>query len=394
MNNKISRTGQLSLFSLIIGLAAGVIETIFGRVLLAIGTIRTDYFSYLIPLLSLAGLLIIFVYQKWGKSVESGMNLVFQAGQGQDTTISPILIPLITTTTWLGHLVGASVGREGVAVQLGASMSHWLGKHWKSALPKDTMTQIGMAAGFAGLFQTPLAASLFAVEVLVVGSISWVALPYCLLAAIIASSTSHWLGLEKFSHSLSASPFQFEDLFKWMLVAICLGLIGNCFAWILTHAKAEISTILPNPYWRMLALGLLLSLFLYLAHLGRYSGLGTNLIEASLSGNTIFAYDWLLKLVFTCLCLIAGFQGGEVTPLFAIGASAGLVLAQWLGLPPELVAALGYCAVFGTATNTLLAPILISYEVFGSAILPYALPVLGVAYFLNRKQTIYGQQIH
>lgn len=393
MTNKILRAGQLSLFSLVIGLAAGVIETIFGRVLLAIGTIRADYFSYLIPFLSLAGLLIVFVYQKWGKSVQAGMNLVFQAGQGQDTTISPVLIPLITTTTWLGHLVGASVGREGVAVQLGASMSHWLGKHWKSALPRDTMTQIGMAAGFAGLFQTPLAASLFAVEVLVVGAISWAALPYCLLASFVASSTSHLLGLEKFSHSLSTPSFQLEDTLKWMLVAVCLGLIGNCFAWFLAQAKKQVSTILPNPYWGMLWLGLLLSLFLYLAHLGRYSGLGTNLIEASLSGNTIFAYDWLLKLVFTCLCLAAGFQGGEVTPLFAIGASAGLVLAQWLGLPPELTAALGYCAVFGTATNTVLAPILISYEVFGPAILPYALPVLGIAYLLNRKQTIYGQQI-
>lgn len=393
MTNKISRAGQLALFSLIIGLTAGVIETIFGRVLLAIGDIRSNYFSYLIPLLSLAGLLIVFVYQKWGKSVQAGMNLVFQAGQGQDITISPILIPLITTTTWLGHLVGASVGREGVAVQLGASMSHWLGKHWKSVLPKNTTTQIGMAAGFAGLFQTPLAASLFAVEVLVVGSISWAALPYCLLAAIVASSTSHWLGLEKFSHYLSTPDFQPEDLFKWMFVAICLGLIGNFFAWFLTQTKKQMSVILPNPYWRMLVLGLLLSVLLCVAHHGRYSGLGTNLIEASISGNTIFAYDWLFKLVFTCLCLTAGFQGGEVTPLFAVGASAGLVLSQWLGLPSELAVALGYCAVFGTATNTLLAPILISYEVFGPAILPYALPVLGIAYFLNRKQTIYGQQI-
>lgn len=375
------------------GLVAGLVTTFFGKFLLEIGQVRSDYFDYLVPFLALAGLVIVFVYQKWGREVQAGMGLVFKAGQGKDSPISPVLVPLIICTTWLSHLFGASVGREGVAVQLGASLSHGLQKYGFSDLSKDMVTKLGMAAGFAGLFQTPLAASFFAIEVLIVGQYAWRNLIYCLIAAFTASTTSHLLSLEKFTHTISVPTFQFTDSFKWILIALCLGFIGNLFAWFLEQTKKYLTRWLPNPYLKITVMGLGLSVLLYFFHHSRYSGLGTNLIEASLVGDHVFAYDWLLKLLLTCLCLSAGFQGGEVTPLFAIGASSGALLAGILGLPVELAAALGYCAVFGSATNTLLAPILIGYEVFGWNIIPYAIPVLALAYLVNRKQTIYGQQI-
>ncbi|MFH6656491.1 chloride channel protein [Streptococcus suis] len=398
MRNKMKQAIQLLFFSSLIGVGAGIITTLFGKILLGVGDLRSEYFTFLIPFLPLAGIVIVFIYQKWGREVQAGMGLVFKAGQGDIVQISPVLIPLIISTTWLSHLFGASVGREGVAVQLGASLSHWLQKHGFTHLPKDMITKIGMAAGFAGLFQTPLAASFFAIEVLVVGQYSWTSLPYCLVAAFTASTTSHLLGLEKFSHAIATTSFHFTDSFKWLLIAICFGVVGNLFAWFLAQAKSISTRWLPNPYIKIAIMGVGLTVLLFLFHQGRYTGrrytgLGTNLIDASLAGEQVFAYDWLLKLLLTCLCLAAGFQGGEVTPLFAIGASAGAVLAGLLGLPTELVAALGYCAVFGTATNTLLAPLIISYEVFGANILPYAIPVLAIAYLINRKQTIYEVQV-
>ncbi|HFI2447528.1 TPA: chloride channel protein [Streptococcus suis] len=393
MTSKVKQVIQFLVFSILIGLVAGLVTTFFGKSLLTFGNIRSTYFNYLIPFLALAGLVIVFVYQKWGREVQAGMGLVFKAGQGENVQISPVLVPLIISTTWLSHLFGASVGREGVAVQLGASLSHWLQKQGFTHLPKDMVTKIGMAAGFAGLFQTPLAASFFAIEVLIVGQYSWTSLPYCLVAAFTASTTSHLLGLEKFSHAISAPTFQFTDSFKWILIAICFGFVGNLFAWFLAQAKNISTRWLPNPYIKVAIMGIGLSILLFYFHQGRYAGLGTNLIDVSLAGEQIFAYDWLLKLLLTCLCLAAGFQGGEVTPLFAIGASSGAVLAGLLGLPTELVAALGYCAVFGTATNTLLAPIFIGYEVFGANLIPYAIPVLAIAYLVNRKQTIYGMQV-
>lgn len=393
MSNKIKHAIQLLFFSCLIGVGAGIITTLFGKILLEVGDLRSEFFTYLIPFLPLAGLVIVFVYQKWGREVQAGMGLVFKAGQGENVHISPVLVPLIISTTWLSHLFGASVGREGVAVQLGASLSHWLQKQGFKDLPKDMVTKIGMAAGFAGLFQTPLAASFFAIEVLIVGQYTWTSLPYCLVAAFTASTTSYFLGLEKFSHAIVTTSFQFTDSFKWTLIAICFGFVGNLFAWFLAQAKNISTRLLPNPYIKIAIMGIELSILLFYFHQGRYAGLGTNLIEASLAGEQVFDYDWLLKLLLTCLCLAAGFQGGEVTPLFAIGASAGAVLAGLLGLPTELVAALGYCAVFGTATNTLLAPIFIGYEVFGANLIPYAIPFLAIAYLVNRKQTIYGQQI-
>ncbi|HEM6303605.1 TPA: chloride channel protein [Streptococcus suis] len=393
MSNKIKHAIQLLFFSCLIGVGAGIITTLFGKILLEVGDLRSEFFTYLIPFLPLAGLVIVFVYQKWGREVQAGMGLVFKAGQGENVHISPVLVPLIISTTWLSHLFGASVGREGVAVQLGASLSHWLQKQGFKDLPKDMVTKIGMAAGFAGLFQTPLAASFFAIEVLIVGQYTWTSLPYCLVAAFAASTTSHLLGLEKFSHAIATTSFHFTDSFKWILIALCFGFIGNLFAWFLTQVKNISTRWFPNPYIKIAIMGVGLAVLLFFFHQGRYTGLGTNLIEASLAGEQVFDYDWLLKLLLTCLCLAAGFQGGEVTPLFAIGASAGAVLAGLLGLPTELVAALGYCAVFGTATNTLLAPIIIGYEVFGANLIPYAIPVLAIAYLVNRKQTIYGQQI-
>ncbi|WP_161943245.1 chloride channel protein [Streptococcus suis] len=393
MTSKVKQATQFLAFSILIGLIAGLVTTLFGKILLEVGDLRSEFFTYLIPFLPLAGLVIVFVYQKWGREVQAGMGLVFKAGQGENVHISPVLVPLIISTTWLSHIFGASVGREGVAVQLGASLSHWLQKQGFKDLPKDMVTKIGMAAGFAGLFQTPLAASFFAIEVLIVGQYTWTSLPYCLVAAFAASTTSHLLGLEKFSHAIATTSFHFTDSFKWILIALCFGFIGNLFAWFLAQAKNISTRWFPNPYIKIAIMGVGLAVLLFFFHQGRYTGLGTNLIEASLAGEQVFDYDWLLKLLLTCLCLAAGFQGGEVTPLFAIGASAGAVLAGLLGLPTELVAALGYCAVFGTATNTLLAPIFIGYEVFGANLIPYAIPFLAIAYLVNRKQTIYGQQI-
>ena len=135
-----------------------------------------------------------------------------------------------------------------------------------------------------------------------------------------------------------------------------------------------------------------LSIILLLIHFGRYSGLGTNLINASFSNGKIYSYDWAFKIILTILTLAAGYQGGEVTPLFSIGASLGVVLASLFGLPSLLIAALGYIAVFGSATNTLLAPIFIGIEVFGTENIIIFVIVCIIAYVFNGNKTIYSLQ--
>ncbi len=140
-----------------------------------------------------------------------------------------------------------------------------------------------------------------------------------------------------------------------------------------------------------MAVGTAIGCFSLLCWGGRYSGLGTNLIHLSFDQG-VYAWDFALKFIFTAVTLSAGFQGGEVTPLFSIGATLGAVLAAILGLPVAFAAALGYAAVFGSATNTLIAPMLIGAEVFGYDYLPYFIVICGISYVCNGGLSIYPLQ--
>ena len=383
----------ITVLSILMGLVIGTIDTIFGRTLIFLSEVRILHSLYLIPFLAFAGLVIVFLYQKYGGKSSKGMTLIFEVGHGVENHIPKRLIPLVIVTTWLTHLFGGSAGREGVAVQLGATVSHWFCKKFSIPNTSKVFLVTGMAAGFAGLFQTPLAAVLFAMEVLVVGNLQLTALYPAMIASLVAAWTSHALGLEKFMQPISAhlglSPIL---VIKLVLLGVLFGLCGNLFAYALSWSKKKAAIILPNPYKRIVVMGIFLSIVFLLLDKGRYSGLGTNLIAASFAGQPVYVYDWLFKLLLTVLTLSAGFQGGEVTPLFAIGTSLGVLLASLFGLPVGLVAALGYAAVFGSATSTFLGPILIGCEVFGFTNFPYFFIVCAVAFSLHRQHSIYGAQ--
>ena len=384
---------KLIIAGIIIGLIVGIIDTIFGRGLLLIGDIRKEYLYYFVPFLALAGLLIVFIYQKFAGKTGKGMGLIFEVGHGTEKEIPLRLIPIVTVATWITHLFGGSAGREGVAVQLGATLSHRFNKYFNFPDKSKVFLVTGMAAGFGGLFQTPIAALFFGLEVLALGNLQLYALLPAIVAAFTASWTSSFLGLEKFTHivntNLSITPMTFV---KFAILGIIFGIAGNLFVYLQSFLKKFAVEKIKNPYYRIFIIGIFLSVILLLLHEGRYTGLGTNLIENSFSGKQIFGYDWILKLLLTTLTLAAGFQGGEVTPLFSIGASLGVVIATFFGLPIEFVAAAGYISVFGSATNTLLAPIFIGGEVFGFNNLPFFVIIVIFAYLVNRKISTYGLQ--
>ena len=239
----------------------------------------------------------------------------------------------------------------------------------------------GMSAGFAGLFRTPFAATAFAMEVLTAGRLEHRALLPAATAALCASATSGLLGLEIFTFAVTELPdWNAELLIKLAVLGLAFGLAGAAFTYLLKKCKKEAQTRLKNPILRTFVMGLALSAVLLILWRGRYSGLGTNLINASLAGGTVYAWDWAAKLVLTALTLSAGYQGGEVTLLFSIGASLGAAASGLIGLPAALCAAMGYAAVFGSATNTLIAPALIGAEVFGWAAAPYMLVTCALAY--------------
>lgn len=377
-----------------IGLIVGAIDAVFGRALLAIGSFRDAHLALLLSFLALAGLAIVFCYKKWGKNTGRGMSLVFDVGHGREESISLRLVPLIMGGTWATHLFGGSAGREGVAVQIGATVSHWIGRKLPFKHPGNTFLLIGMAAGFAGLFRTPLAATVFALEVLVAGRLEYRALFPALIASLVASATSGALGLEKFEVALTATvALDATGIARLAILGVVFGIVGGAFAWSLAHAKTLAGRLAPNLYVRIGVIGAALSILLFALWQGRYCGLGTNLISAAFAnGATIYSWDWIAKFILTIVTLAAGYQGGEVTPLFSIGASLGVAISGLVGIDPLLCAALGYAATFGGATNTLLAPIFIGCEVFGFSYLPAFFIVCAVAYLFNMDKSIYTLQ--
>lgn len=393
--NKKTELIKYGVLALIIGIIIGIIDTIFGKGLILVGEIGNNYFWYLVPFLPIAGLLITWLYRHFNELSLKGMTLVFETGQQKRDAIPLALIPLVMICTWLTHLFGGSAGREGVAVQIGATLSHYFSRYFHFPKNGKVLLITGMAAGFGGLFQTPLAALFFAMEIMIVGKIDYEALLPAFIGAFSASYTSHFLGLEKFSIEItqSMSINNFKSMLLVIIIGLLFGLAGRLFSFSLAKLKEIFEKKFENPYKRIGFISIILVLGLMLFQ-GRYSGLGTNLIDLSFHQGTIQIYDWLLKLVFTIITLAIGFQGGEMTPLFSIGASFGVVLAFIFHLPIELCAALGYVAVFASATNTLIAPIIIGLEVFGSTNMYLYVLVCIFAYLVNGNNSIYGAQMN
>lgn len=382
------------LSALMIGLIVGGIDALFGRVLIAITDFRGRYIQILIWFLPIAGLFICWMYHHFNEMSLKGMTLVLETAQGKRVDIPLALVPLVMVGTWITHLFGGSAGREGVAVQIGATLSHWFARRFKFADNRTILLIAGMAAGFGGLFQTPFAAVFFAMEVVVTGKMLYQAFLPSLVAAVTASTFSNALGLEKFAVPLKQSfnLSESKTMFYMVILGVAFGLTGRVFSVLLKRAKAFMGEKLANPYKRIGFVSIPLAIILFAFWNGRYCGLGTNLISQTFTGGEIFSFDWIIKLLLTVITLSIGFQGGEVTPLFSIGASLGFCLGNLFGISPVLCGALGYAAVFGSATNTVIAPFLIGIEVFGAKNALAFVLVCSIAYIVNGDRCIYGAQ--
>ncbi|OFI47914.1 hypothetical protein BG262_07945 [Floricoccus penangensis] len=383
----------LSIFALPIGFIIACCDALFANILINITNFRIDHFHFLIPFLALIGVVIVYCYQKYGSNIKQGMTLIFNAAFDDNIDIPLRLVPFAMISTWLTHLFGGSAGRTGVSMQIGATISSNINKFFKSKLKQKDLICIGIASGFTAMFQTPLAGAIFAVEVMEVGKINYQALIPCLIAAYTSRETVRFFGLKTSNPTIDSLPnLSFSNILSICLISIIFGIAGLGFSSLMSTSKKEFPKILPNPLVRVAVLGSILSLILFLAHQGRYSGLGSNLINLSFSGKQIYSYDFLLKAVLTILTLSIGYQGGEVTPLYSIGTSLGIILAPLFGLPLYFSASLGYAAVFSSASNTLIAPILIGAETFGFNMLPYYIISISISYICNFNKSIFEGQ--
>ena len=378
----------IRLVSLILLIA--VCCSVFGQILLKLIEVTSDYYKYLIVLTPII-LLFTKFSNKYLKTNTIGMKYFIEAATDKKDKVSWSFPFILTLNTLLAHGFGVSVGREGVAVQLGGAIGGNLAGGDFSDEKKQFFVKLGMICGFAGLFQTPLAAVVFILEVVgekfnftvnkVYEYITYI------IGAYISAFVSHKLGLEKFFVRIDISKvnINIEFLLKIILIGIVFVFVGIFFVVIQRKIK-EIVASNNKISWILLIVFILVSfIFEY-----RYASLGTNLIGLSFTNfEQIQIYDFILKIILTAICTGIGFSGGEVTPLFAIGATCGVILGTYLGLPILVTAALGYCLVFSAATKTYIAPILLALEVFGYKLMFFAIVPAFLIYLINKKYSIY-----
>jgi len=362
-------------------------------------------YTWLLFLLPVAGVAIGFVYHWIGRSVEGGNNLLLDQIHTPGGGVPRRMAPLILFGTVVTHLFGGSAGREGTAIQMGGSIASGCGR---LAHLKPTETRIllmaGVAAGFGAVFGTPLAGAVFALEVLMIGSVKYEALLPCFIAAVVADWTCQAWNIHHTSYHIAFAGNSIFTL-NWLLfgkviiAAAAFGLTSAFFSESSHRLNSFFKTLCPYAPIRPAIGGALVIGLVYLVGTRDYLGLGVNTPDFTgvsivhfFTQTTIHPWAWWWKIVFTVLTLSCGFKGGEVTPLFFIGAALGNVLAGLLNAPTDLFAALGFVAVFAGATNTPLACTIMGFELFGATYGVYIAAACFLAYVFSGHSGIYLSQ--
>lgn len=378
------------LFSILVGFSVGAVGAVF-HMAIDKATFLRENNPWVLYLLPLAGLLIVWAYHVTGMSDDKGTEYIIGAvREGRILRIRTA--PLIFLGTVLTHLTGGSAGREGAALQLGGSMSNFIGRLIHLDEKDDRIiTMCGMAAGFSALFGTPLAAAIMAMEVVSVGVMYYSAIVPCVLSALIAQQVALAMGVGPTAFQVTGIPGLTPIVLAQLVgLGVLCALVAVMFCTIMHLVPKGYEKITRNPYLRVLLGGGLVVLLSLL--LGRdYNGAGVAVIQNALGGQAR-PEAFALKVIFTALTLAAGFKGGEIVPAFFCGATFGCFYGAMLGLPASFAAAAGMVSVFCGVTNCPLTSILLSYELFGGEGLPMYALCCAVSYMLSGYSGLYHAQ--
>jgi H+/Cl- antiporter ClcA/PII-like signaling protein len=366
---------------------------------------------WLLYLLPVAGAGIGWLYWAFGRSVEAGNNLIVDEIHEPGGGVPLRMAPLVLVGTVVTHLFGGSAGREGTAVQMGGSLASGL----TQALPFLNRSDVravlttGVAAGFGGVFGTPVAGTIFALEVLTIGRMSYASILPCMIAAIVAdwTCTAWGIGHEHYhiasvvqaGSGLNLAPLDAVLMTKVVIAAILFGWTSLLFAEMVHGLHAGFKRLIAWPLLRPVIGGLMVIGMVGLLGTRDYLGLGVKspdpdavTIMSCFRAGGADPWSWLWKLIFTAVTLSSGFKGGEVTPLFFIGAALGNTLAVLLGAPVDLLAAIGFVCVFAGATNTPIACTIMAIELFGGEFTVYFAMACLVSYLFSGHSGIYLSQ--
>lgn len=385
--------GQWVALGAVVGVLCGAASALFLWLLEVATNFRTgnEVIVYTLPI---AGLLIGWVYERFGESIKAGNNLVIDTIHDDGPEIPLRMAPMVLVGTVLTHVFGGSAGREGTAVQMGASLADWLSHRLKlrGAL-RTQLLAAGVAGGFGSVFGTPIAGAIFGLEFVVLGRIRYDALVPALVASLVGNMTTHAFGI---GHTVYPSPpavaLTLELLAKWVVFAVAVAATSAAFIELTHLIKRCGERWLPRLPLRMFVGGLAVVLLWQLVGTSDYLGLGVPMIVQAFSDPNLGVHVFALKLLFTAVTIGTGFLGGEVTPLFFVGAALGSVLARWMGIPIELGAGVGMAAVFASASNAPLALSVMALELLGATVFPHVVVVCVAAYVFAGHRSIYPAQ--
>lgn len=377
----------------IVGILAGTASAVF-LVSLDWATRTRIANPGIIFLLPLAGLLVGWIYHRFAGRAAQGNNLVIEEIHSNQAAVPFRMMPLILAGTVITHLFGGSAGREGTAIQMGASLADTLRRILRLN-PEDRrlILMAGISGGFASVFGTPAAGFVFGMEVQSVGRIRYEGLIPCLIAACVGDLVTRAWGVGHTHYPVLANvtiePFL---LLKVVVAGIAFGITAILFIEFIHAIKHLHSRYVLYPPLRPFIGGIVLITLTLLLNTQDYLGLGIPLIQRSVDGSGVMALAFLLKLTFTAITLGSGFLGGEVTPLFVIGSTLGYTLSGVLGVDAAFMASIGFVAVFAGASNTPLACALMGIELFGGGSAIYLLVGCAVAYLASGHRGIYVTQ--
>lgn len=375
-----------------VGVLAGAAAAVF-LISLTWATSYRDSHSWLIWLLPVAGAVIGYAYYKYGHNTDKGTGLILEQIHDPSNIIPFRMAPMVLLGTLLTHLFGGSAGREGTAVQMGASLADQLNRFFKIS-PEDRKVLLiaGAGAGFSAAIGAPLAGALFGLEVIQVGRLRLFALAECLVASFVAFYVCRLLGAP---HSLFGPVGEISysalGVVSVLGAGLAFGLAANVFMRFTHLIERWQKRFIKHPAFRPIVGGALLVILYQLEGSFRFAGLGIPVIQGYFTEMASFM-DPVYKTLFTGVTVGSGFKGGEFIPLVFIGSGLGSALSVVLPLSISVLAALGFAAVFGAAANTPLACAVMACEIFGWNMAPYALLACLVAYFVSGHLGIYKNQ--
>lgn len=381
------------IIAVVVGGILGLVGTAF-HFLVEYATEYRMHNSKIIWLLPVAGLVIVFLYERANMLGGKGTNLILMTIRTESDKPHLVTAPLIFSTTIITHLFGGSAGREGAALQLGGSIAGYIGE--KIGLEQKDITIItmcGMSGAFAALFGTPLTSAIFSMEVISVGIMYYSAIVPCVISAVIGSEIAKAFGIAPTFFMVDFIPA--IDMFTVGKVIILGGLcaiVSYIFCTALHTSSNLYAKYFKNPYIKIVVAGVLVSVFTFVIGTTDYNGAGMDVIGRAITNGEVKPLAFILKIILTALTLGAGYKGGEIVPAFFVGATFGAFAAQFLGLPVGFGGALGLIGVFCAATNCPLTSTIISIELFGVDGLIYFAIIAGVSYMLSGYHGLYSAQ--